>query len=158
MWCTGEFGYLALRRIVQISSIMPQKRNPVALEHVRMLASNSLGEAQAVLPALHNTPFGDINDSEDDLQPFVYSAFVDASRSLDLAAGVLETARFDTGGCNSGRTATFLTVTELADVLVRSTGMSFRIAHEIVSLAVEQAGGVSDPKKLVSSVERFVPQ
>ena len=41
----------------------------------------------------------------------------------------------------------FLTVTELADVLVRSTGMSFRIAHEIVSLAVDQADGASDPEK-----------
>ena len=72
LWCTAEFGYLRLSDAwVQISSIMPQKRNPVPFEHVRVLASKALGQAQASFTALHNTPFGDINDAEDDLQPLV---------------------------------------------------------------------------------------
>ncbi len=34
LWCTREFGFLRLAdAFVQCSSIMPQKRNPVALEH-----------------------------------------------------------------------------------------------------------------------------
>ena len=38
LWSTAEFGFLRLSdRWVQISSIMPQKRNPVALEHARSL-------------------------------------------------------------------------------------------------------------------------
>jgi argininosuccinate lyase len=159
LWSTAEFGYLTLSdAYVQISSIMPQKRNPVALEHVRVLASKALVQAQGALTAVHNTPFADMNDQEDDLQPFVYNAFADASRSIDLAAGLLETARFDIGRMQQRAHGYFLTVTELADVLVRSTGMSFRIAHEIVSLAVEQASGVPDQKKMVAIVERLVPQ
>ena len=72
LWSTREFGFLRFSdAFVQSSSIMPQKRNPVALEHTRILASRALGEAQAVLICAHNTPFGDINDSEDDLQPLV---------------------------------------------------------------------------------------
>ncbi len=64
LWSTQEFGFLRLAdAFVQSSSIMPQKRNPVALEHTRILASRALGEAQAVLTCAHNTPFGDINDS-----------------------------------------------------------------------------------------------
>src|SRR6185503_10400433 len=36
LWCTREFDYLRLAdEFVQSSSIMPQKRNPVALEHAR---------------------------------------------------------------------------------------------------------------------------
>ena len=50
---------------------MPQKRNPVALEHARALASMALGQTQAIQLAVHNTPFGDIVDTEDDLQPLV---------------------------------------------------------------------------------------
>src|SRR5688572_13439338 len=39
LWCTLEFGYLRLAEgFVQSSSIMPQKRNPVALEHARAIA------------------------------------------------------------------------------------------------------------------------
>src|SRR6185369_13750737 len=50
LWSTREFGFLRLSdAFVQSSSIMPQKRNPVALEHVRILSSRALGEAQAVL-------------------------------------------------------------------------------------------------------------
>src|SRR5580704_16905009 len=85
LWSTREFGFLRLSNaFVQSSSIMPQKRNPVALEHVRVLASRALGEAQAVLTCAHNTPFGDVNDSEDDLQPLVFTMFADAVRSLKL--------------------------------------------------------------------------
>ena len=48
LWCTREFGYLRLSDgFVQGSSIMPQKRNPVALEHARAIASKALGQATA---------------------------------------------------------------------------------------------------------------
>ena len=52
LWCTTEFGYLRLSDgFVQCSSIMPQKRNPVALEHARAIASKALGQAMAILLA-----------------------------------------------------------------------------------------------------------
>ena len=50
LWCTVEFGYLRLADgFVQASSIMPQKRNPVALEHARAIASKALGQASAIV-------------------------------------------------------------------------------------------------------------
>src|SRR5213076_2458752 len=59
LWCTTEFGYLRLPDgFVQGSSIMPQKRNPVALEHARAIASKALGQTSAIILAVHNTPFG----------------------------------------------------------------------------------------------------
>ena len=72
LWCTAEFGYLRLGEgFVQSSSIMPQKRNPVALEHARAIGSKALGQVSAIMMSVHNTPFGDIVDTEDDLQPLV---------------------------------------------------------------------------------------
>jgi argininosuccinate lyase len=154
LWSTAEFAYLTLSdAFVQVSSIMPQKRNPVALEHVRILASRALTQAQGVLTSLHNTPFADMNDAEDDLQPTAYSAFADAARAIDLLAGLLATARFNTDVMDQRTHSNFLTVTELADVLVRTSGISFRSAHEIVSRAVK-AGG--DPQRIIDSVGKSV--
>src|SRR4030095_10858197 len=96
LWCTAEFGYLRLGDgFVQASSIMPQKRNPVALEHVRAITSKALGQAQAIVISVHNTPFGDIVDTEDDLQPLVHAMFRDSTRGVRLTAAALATADFD---------------------------------------------------------------
>ncbi|MBZ5619527.1 MAG: argininosuccinate lyase [Acidobacteriia bacterium] len=142
LWSTREFGFLRLSdAYVQSSSIMPQKRNPVALEHTRILASRALSEAQAVFTCVHNTPFGDINDSEDDLQPLAFTMFADARRSLRLLAGLLAAADVDRAKLARRAAADFLTVTELADTLVRQEGVSFRQAHAMVARAVETSGG-----------------
>jgi len=146
LWSTREFGFLRLSdAFVQCSSIMPQKRNPVSLEHARILASRALGEAQAVLLCAHNTPFGDINDSEDTLQPLVFTMFADALRSLRLLAGLLATAQVDRDHLARRAASDFVTVTELADSLVRHTGMSFREAHALVARAVEASGADDRP-------------
>ena len=63
---------------------MPQKRNPVALEHARAIGSKALGQATAIILSVHNTPFGDIVDTEDDLQPLVAAMFRDALRAVTL--------------------------------------------------------------------------
>ncbi len=90
LWCTSEFGYLRFGDgFVQSSSIMPQKRNPVAIEHVRAIGSKAFGQAQAILTTVHNTPFGDIVDTEDDLQPLVFSMFRDARRAVKLIAAAM---------------------------------------------------------------------
>ncbi|MGI4854150.1 MAG: argininosuccinate lyase [Janthinobacterium lividum] len=140
LWSTAEFGFLRLSDgYVQISSIMPQKRNPVPLEHARILASRALGEAQSVLGSLHNTPFADMNDGEDSLQPLVALAFADAQRALSLLAGALSEATFDIARMRTRAHGSFLTVTEVADTLVRVCGTSFHHAHALVAAAVKAA-------------------
>jgi argininosuccinate lyase len=158
LWSTREFGFLRLSdAFVQSSSIMPQKRNPVALEHVRILASRTLGEAQAVLTCAHNTPFGDVNDSEDDLQPLVFTMFADARRALRLLAGALGTAQIDTTVMADRARRGFLTVTELADTLVRREGLSFRDAHALVAEAVRACGRHDDPAAVAEAVLKSRP-
>ncbi len=158
LWATREFGFLRLHDgFVQSSSIMPQKRNPVSLEHVRILASRALGEAQAVLTCAHNTPFGDINDSEDDLQPLAFTMFADAERALHLLAGALRAAEFDSERLARRAGADFLTVTELADTLVRSEGLSFREAHGLVSRAVRTAPD-DRPESIVAALRAAAPE
>jgi argininosuccinate lyase len=153
LWCTAEFGYLRLSDAwVQISSIMPQKRNPVAFEHVRILASKTLGYAQGVLIASHNTPFGDIVDSEDDLQPLVFTMTAEALRALRLSRGVLASCEVKVKRMAERANADFLSVTELADTLVRQEQISFREAHHMVSAAVRSLLGQYSPEAMVDAI------
>jgi argininosuccinate lyase len=134
LWCTMEFGYLRLSDgFVQGSSIMPQKRNPVALEHARAIGSKAVGQAQAIVMTVHNTPFGDINDTEDDLQPLVASMFRDARRMVTLVGAAMSQADFDVAKLASRADVGGTTLTELADTLVRDHGLSFRSAHAIAA-------------------------
>ncbi len=158
LWSTREFGFLRLSdAFVQSSSIMPQKRNPVALEHARILASRALGEAQAVLTCAHNTPFGDINDSEDDLQPLVFTMFADALRALKLLAGAIRTVTVDREALARRAGHDFLTVTELADTLVRREGMSFREAHALVAQTVQACGSKDDTGTIATTLRGLHP-
>jgi argininosuccinate lyase len=112
---------------------MPQKRNPVALEHARAIASKALGQTQAIVSVVHNTPFGDIVDTEDDLQPLVVSTFDDAQRGVRLAAAAMRTAEFDAKGLGARAAEGWTTLTELADTLVRDHGLPFASAHAIAA-------------------------
>jgi argininosuccinate lyase len=95
-----------------------------------------------------------MNDSEDPLQPLVDMAFTDCVRALMLMEGVLSEAEFRTDKMNARAQGDFLTVTELADTLVRSTGISFHKAHTVVSGAVRALAGEFDRDKMVALVVR----
>ncbi len=155
LWCTREFGYLRLPDgFVQCSSIMPQKRNPVALEHARALGSKALGQASAIVLAVHNTPFGDIVDTEDDLQPLVFTMFRDAARAIRLMAAALRGAMFDTARMAQRAEEGWVTVTELADTLARDYGVPFKSAHAIAAKLVTRCGG--QPEASLSAALREV--
>jgi len=149
LWCTAEFAYMRLGDgFVQGSSIMPQKRNPVALEHARAICSRALGEAMSVVVAVHNTPFGDIVDTEDDLQPIVERMYHDAARAIDLVSAAMASAEFDAADLERRAGEGWITITELADTLVRGHGLSFGAAHGVARRVVEAR--VKDPSASLS--------
>ncbi len=153
LWSNPGLNYIRLSDAwVQISSIMPQKRNPVALEHARILASKALAQAQGVFTASHNTPFGDIVDSEDDLQPLVFSMTADAGRALRLFAGLMSDCEINTERLADAAHHDFLTATELADTLTRNEGLSFHAAHRLVSEAVRKLAGHYSPETMADTV------
>jgi argininosuccinate lyase len=137
LWATSEFDYVRLGDgFVQCSSIMPQKRNPVAFEHARAIGSKALGQSQAIVTSVHNTPFGDIVDTEDDLQPLVFSMFRDAMRMVKLVAAAIKTAEFDAQRLEKSAGDGWTTLTELADTLVRDQDLPFKTAHAIAARLV----------------------
>ncbi|MBB4349842.1 argininosuccinate lyase [Aliirhizobium cellulosilyticum] len=133
-WTSFEVGQIYVpNSLVQISSIMPQKRNPVPIEHLRHLASQTFGRARTVLDVMHNTPFTDMNDSEGETQGMGYEAFASAARVLDLLAALIAQISIDPERVDQNIRRSCITITELADSLVRIEGLSFREAHEIAA-------------------------
>lgn len=131
-WTSFEVGQArAPDGFVQISSIMPQKRNPLAVEHLRTLASLGGGHCETVLGALHNTPFADMVDAEGPTQAAGLAAFEMSGRVLPLLAGFLDGLTIDAARVRANIDASCATMTELADSLVRLEGIAFRDAHEI---------------------------
>ncbi|SFQ19891.1 argininosuccinate lyase [Tranquillimonas alkanivorans] len=133
-WSSFEVGQLYVpNSLVQISSIMPQKRNPVPIEHMRHLASVTAGRCDMVVNTMHNTPFTDMNDSEGEVQQAGYAAFESGGRVLDLLAAFLPSCSIRADRVAANMDAACVTITELADTLVRDEGLSFRQAHEIAA-------------------------
>jgi argininosuccinate lyase len=160
LWAMQEFSYIRLSNAyVQTSSIMPQKRNPVALEHARIITSKAFSQAMAVLTSMHNTPFGDIVDVEDDLQPLVFNAFADAHRALKLLTGAVSSITVDEAGLRQKAAGSFLTMTELADTLTREEGLSFKTAHRLVSATVRQLSSApTDHAAIIETLCRLAPE
>ena len=133
-WSAFEVGQLHVPdALVQISSIMPQKRNPVPIEHMRHLASATMGHCDTVMNTMHNTPFTDMNDSEGEVQQAGYAAFQSGNRMLQLFTVFLPACTIDAARVQRNADAACITITELADTLVRTEALSFRTAHQIAA-------------------------
>lgn len=140
VWARSEVGFIRVDdAFVQISSIMPQKRNPVVLEHLRAHLAYIFGDAAAVQTMTHNAAYADTNDVEDDIQIPLYRAFGHAANVLTLFTVVLETLHVNTERMAALAGRGFTTATELADTLAREFHLPFRTAHSITARVVRDA-------------------
>lgn len=122
--------------LVQGSSIMPQKRNPVALEHARTRFSRALGASQMVVFSSHNIPFGDLNDFGPDIQGALQTLFLQLHGGLELLSASVASGTFDAETLARLARESDTTATELADELVRLHGLAFGDAHRLVAQLV----------------------
>ena len=138
-YCTNEFNAFYLSApYVQISSIMPQKRNPSSLEHCRPILGKAIGEAKIIIDTQYNTPYGDIVDSEEEIQEHAYLSVHFTLRAIETMKNVLATMTVNKEILLQRCKDNFITVTELADTLVRKGGLPFREAHHLTSIIVKK--------------------
>ena len=143
IWTRRESGVLRIHdAFVQISSIMPQKRNPVVLEHVRVRIGWVYGDANTVATIVHSAALGDTNDVEDPMLLPLARTFDSAEAVLRLLTATLATAEFDRGVLAERAGQGFTTATALADALVQDHGLAFRTAHHIVARLVRRGGEI----------------
>ena len=139
-WATQEAGALRIGdEFVQISSIMPQKRNPVVLEHARTQLGYLYADAQAVFTLHHNAPLGDVNDVEDPIYRPLFRMLDYAIGVYELLDAVLASATWNVERLAARAGEGFTTATELADTLVREAKLPFRTAHRVVAELVRTA-------------------
>jgi argininosuccinate lyase len=134
---SSEFGFVQFgETFTSGSSMMPQKRNPDALELARGSAARLLGDQVSLLATMKGLPSSYNKDLQDDKR-----ALFDAVDTLLLVlpafGGALAESSFSRDRMRAAVSSTMM-ATDLADYLVRR-GTTFREAHAAVGGLIRRA-------------------
>lgn len=134
---SSEFGFVRFGDAFSTgSSMMPQKRNPDALELARSSPARIAGHLVSLLTMLKGTPSGYNKDFQDDKRA-MFDAFDALALLLPAVAGTIRSLRFDRARMRAAVSSSMM-ATDLADFLVRR-GATFREAHTAVGSLIAQS-------------------
>lgn len=134
LWATPEYGYIELDDSVSgCSSIMPQKKNPIALEHVRAKSGHLEAFYVSLCTGMKNVPYMHCRDISTESVRYFWTAMTEFLQDADLLNASLREMKVHKEHMVESARRNFCTVTELANYLVRIDKISFREAHEIVA-------------------------
>ncbi|MCI0478078.1 MAG: argininosuccinate lyase, partial [Anaerolineales bacterium] len=137
LYSSAEFGFITLDDAYATgSSLMPQKKNPDAMELARGKAGRLIGDLVTLLTVLKGLPSSYDKDLQEDKEP-LFDAVDTLDALVPVVAGVIRTLRVNADRMCAALDASML-ATDLADYLVRR-GVPFRDAHRLVGQAVKLA-------------------
>ena len=137
LYGSSEFGFVEFGEgFTSGSSMMPQKRNPDALELARASGARLLGELVALLATLKGLPSGYNKDLQEDKRA-LFGAVDTVLLVLPAVAGTVRELVFHPERMRAAISGSMM-ATDLADHLVRR-GVSFREAHGVVGRLVRDA-------------------
>ncbi|MFZ7091177.1 argininosuccinate lyase [Primorskyibacter sp. 2E233] len=139
IWSSAQFRFVTLSdRFSTGSSIMPQKKNPDAAELIRAKIGRIFGANVALMMVMKGLPLAYSKDMQEDKEQVF-----DAADNLMLALAAMEGMVRDMSGnraqLEAAAASGFSTATDLADWLVRETGLPFRDAHHVTGALVALA-------------------
>ncbi len=135
LYTSAEFGFIELSDAVSTgSSLMPQKKNPDALELIRGKAGRIFGHQTALLTTLKGLPLAYNKDLQEDKEA-VFDTCDTVKICLKVAAIVFENLRVNEERTRKAAAEGYLNATELADYLVQKN-IPFRTAHDLVGKIV----------------------
>ncbi len=138
LWSTAEFHFVELPdAFCTGSSLMPQKKNPDAMELLRGKAARLQGNLQSLLTLVKGLPLTYNRDLQED-KPAVFDTFDQLALGLDVAAAALDGLQVHRDACAAAVADPALLATDLADWLV-AKGVPFRDAHHAVGTLVALA-------------------
>jgi len=127
---------LATGELTGVSSIMPQKRNPAALEQLRAQASIMLGDMHGVFLIAHNSRTGMFDYRSYDPVPCTRPLEV-----LKLFQQIVDGLVVDKARAIAEVQADYSTTTEIADALMQRANVPFRIGHHFASKLTDYGRG-----------------
>ena len=135
---SGEAGFLQLGdSVTSGSSLMPQKKNPDALELMRGKCGRVFGSLQALLVTMKGLPLAYNKDMQEDKEGAI-DTVNQWHICLCIATEVLDSLQLNEDRCREAATQGFANATELADYLV-GKGIPFRTGHDIAGKVVLEA-------------------
>ncbi|MBS9435252.1 argininosuccinate lyase [Photorhabdus hainanensis] len=135
---SGEAGFIELSdRVTSGSSLMPQKKNPDALELIRGKCGRVQGALTGMMMTLKGLPLAYNKDMQEDKEG-LFDALDTWLDCLHMAALVLDGIQVRRSRCAEAAKQGYANATELADYLVVK-GVPFREAHHIVGEIVIMA-------------------
>ena len=139
IWLSGpEFGFFTLPEAYTTgSSLMPQKKNPDALELVRGKAARVDGDLVRLLALMKSLPAGYQKDLQEDKEA-VFDAADTLARSLQVTTGVVAGLGLQRDAMRRAAAREEMMAAGLAVALARE-GMPFRKAHALVGSLVAEA-------------------
>ena len=139
IWASDPFGFIVLSDAFTTgSSIMPQKRNPDAAELVRAKTGRLDGSLIALLTVMKGLPLAYQKDMQEDKVP-VFEAADALELSLAAMTGMVRDMRPQVERLRAAAARGYSTATDLADWLVRESGLPFRQAHHVTGAIVKRA-------------------
>eukprot|EP00955_Chlamydomonas_euryale_P054547 355871-Chlamydomonas_euryale.AAC.4 len=139
IYSSGQFGFVQCSDAYATgSSLMPQKKNPDALELIRGKAGRMQGHMAGLLAVVKGTPTT-YNKDLQECWPMMYDLVDSVHDTLRIATGVLSTIKIREDRMLKGLSPDML-ATDLAEYLVRK-GVPFRETHHISGAAVKMAEG-----------------
>jgi argininosuccinate lyase len=137
IYSSGAFGFVQCSDAYATgSSLMPQKKNPDALELIRGKAGKMQGNLAGVMAVLKGTPTT-YNKDFQECWSLMFDAVDSLHDSVRIATGVLSTIKIKPERMAAGLSADML-ATDLAEYLVRKN-VPFRETHHISGAAVKMA-------------------
>ncbi|WP_220720155.1 argininosuccinate lyase [Agarivorans litoreus] len=135
---SGESAFLDLSdQVTSGSSLMPQKKNPDALELIRGKTGRVYGALSGIMMTLKALPLAYNKDMQEDKEG-LFDALDTWGDCLAMAELVLDDMNVHEETTTEAAKGGYSNATELADYLV-AKGIPFREAHHIVGIAVVKA-------------------
>lgn len=134
IWSSEEFSFIELDdQYASTSSIMPQKKNPDSAELLRGKTGIVVGSLMGLITTCKALPLSYNRDLQE-ATPHVWQTISTIRSSVRIMDGMLKTMYINTDLMALKSTIGFTTATELADTIVRNTGIPFRTAHQIIGI------------------------